>query len=648
MSTRRFFAICFLLLLGIQVRCAKYYISNSGNDNSNGLSKENAWNSIKKFNDNVVHFKSGDSVLFKRGDVFSGSLLLFYRKFKKDGLYIGAYGKGYPPLISGYSVLNNWKPQNSNINLWACKISLITLAPFIKMNGEVHYLSRYPVNTTLWAEIRENGDLFYCDDIVEEDGYWDNAVLVVRTRDWILDKCQVKKYSNKKFELSNLGTYEFNEEVEFFIQNHKNTLKRHGDWYYDKVEELIYLRTDYSVIGDNNIKVPYIRNGAVLNNTCNIKIEGISFEGYAEAAVTIENSDNIKLNDVLFQLIGINAIVVSETKRFSSTGCTFNRISNNAVDISQSDSCWIEKCSFKNIGHLAGIGSPGNGNYNALNLVDNVNVIVSENIFDTIGYIPVSVVRSDSNRIFKNIFSNYCLIKQDGGAIYFWNSSCDYGTINNNIILGVDKQSVSYKENFEKIHGIYIDDRSSNYEIRQNSIKSNYSGIFIHNSDNIVVQRNNLFDNQVNLLFVEGGSIVDHPVKNCHINQNLFVSTNPEYKSIELRSWLTDGTRFAHYSDNIYLYAGENKSFVFKDNSKSINKTTEYRFKEWSNSIKYGNSIKGDFKVTYGFSKARFLYNLNDKDVRSDNYKGYFNLKTREKVTGSLIIPSFRSVIIYK
>ncbi len=94
-----------------------YYVSNSGDDQNTGMSEFEAWHSLDKVNSFI--FQPGDSVLFKRGDVWRGQLI------PKSGdetghIFYGAYGEGEKPLILGsvnMSDESNW--INIDDNIWS-------------------------------------------------------------------------------------------------------------------------------------------------------------------------------------------------------------------------------------------------------------------------------------------------------------------------------------------------------------------------------------------------------------------------------------------------------------------------------------------------------------------------------------------------
>ncbi|MBN2772776.1 MAG: T9SS type A sorting domain-containing protein [Prolixibacteraceae bacterium] len=106
----------FILLVAV-VQATNYYVDATyGNDNYNGKSPVLAWQSIERVN--IASLNPGDSILFKRGEIFRGNLIAQGGESGKPVVY-GAYGIGAKPRILGSynrSLPENWK--NTGNNIW--------------------------------------------------------------------------------------------------------------------------------------------------------------------------------------------------------------------------------------------------------------------------------------------------------------------------------------------------------------------------------------------------------------------------------------------------------------------------------------------------------------------------------------------------
>ena len=94
-----------------------YYVDNTnGSDDNNGKSVISPWKTIEKVNS--FSFTAGDSVLFKRGSVWIGSLVPKTNGNSTAKIIFGAYGTGSLPVIKGSIEKNNlgdWQKHSENI-----------------------------------------------------------------------------------------------------------------------------------------------------------------------------------------------------------------------------------------------------------------------------------------------------------------------------------------------------------------------------------------------------------------------------------------------------------------------------------------------------------------------------------------------------
>lgn len=83
----------------VAVTGTKYYVSNSGNDNNDGLSPDEPWATLEKIrwalDNNVI--KSGDGIFLERGGLWRGSI----NCWGVEGVTYSAYGIGEKPRIYG-------------------------------------------------------------------------------------------------------------------------------------------------------------------------------------------------------------------------------------------------------------------------------------------------------------------------------------------------------------------------------------------------------------------------------------------------------------------------------------------------------------------------------------------------------------------
>ena len=124
MQIRTIFIIL-TLFLTINSNGSTYYIStNTGNDSNSGTTAALAWKTLNKINS--FSFSVGDSILFKRNEIWRGQLI------PQSGIsgasnYYGAYSTGENPTILGslnFSNISDW--TNIDGNIWKCDTTFST------------------------------------------------------------------------------------------------------------------------------------------------------------------------------------------------------------------------------------------------------------------------------------------------------------------------------------------------------------------------------------------------------------------------------------------------------------------------------------------------------------------------------------------
>jgi len=108
-----------------------YYIdATNGNDLNDGLSEVSAWKTIAKVN--AQSFSPGDSILFKRGEIWREQLVVPSSGSAGNPITFSAYGSGSKPAIYGSDLMTTWITHDTNI--W--KKTGVTTEPWIvAVNG---------------------------------------------------------------------------------------------------------------------------------------------------------------------------------------------------------------------------------------------------------------------------------------------------------------------------------------------------------------------------------------------------------------------------------------------------------------------------------------------------------------------------------
>src|ERR1035437_5295098 len=104
------------IIFGLTANATNYYFSVTGNDANNGTSTSTPWQTLAKFNSVFFSRSPGDSLLFKRGDTFYGSITSSRSRSAGSPIIIGAYGTGAKPIVTGFTTLTSWSTVSSTFH----------------------------------------------------------------------------------------------------------------------------------------------------------------------------------------------------------------------------------------------------------------------------------------------------------------------------------------------------------------------------------------------------------------------------------------------------------------------------------------------------------------------------------------------------
>ncbi len=138
---------------------ATYYLSNSGNDNNNGLSESTAWASIAKLA--TQQLQAGDIVRFRKGDTFYGvlgaALLRPTWALGNRRVTFASYGTGQRPIISAAKIIKSTAWTLDSANVWKVLINDVAAVDgyntltgvsganigFLRVDGVIHGAKKF-------------------------------------------------------------------------------------------------------------------------------------------------------------------------------------------------------------------------------------------------------------------------------------------------------------------------------------------------------------------------------------------------------------------------------------------------------------------------------------------------------------------------
>lgn len=559
----------FIFFLLPNIRATNYYFSSDGNDANTIEQAQNPltpWKSLQKLDYLMTFLKAGDSILFKRGDIFSGSFKISKSGLASAKIVIGSYGTGPIPEISGFATLSNWKSVDRN--LWKARYDKpLTHVNNFFIDGNPQQIGRFPDAGS------ENGGYLTIqahrgkNQITAERSLkginCTGGEIVVRSRRWVLDRSIIQSQQEETINLSNPLSYEPMNAFGFFIQNNKNTLNQEGEWYYEVATQTFFL---YSKDNPNRhkIQVGVIPSIVNISKENNIVIENISLNGAAENAVTITGCSGTEIKKIQVKNSGVDGVVFSNSNKLSFIENNISGSNNNGVNFNYCYYVTIKSNIIKNTALKAGMGLSGELQCNGL-VITGSDYQVEQNVIDSVGY--NGIYYSSGNIIIKNnLISNFCLNKDDGGGIYTYligKEALYNQKISSNIIMNGKgaPQGTPFLDDIAS--GIYLDDRSSNIVIEKNTIfHCGYNGIYVRNSNHIKMVQNIIYDNHTQIRFFHDTTKNTLPVTGCEVYENVLVSKKPDQFSMWFSSIDENAAEAGTFRENYYLEPSKEREII--------------------------------------------------------------------------------------
>ena len=524
-----FLCVCF----SFKAFSKNYYFSALGDDSRSSTEAQSQftpWKSIQKLNSIFPILKPGDSILFRRGDVFYGSIYIGLSGTTTAPIVFSSYGNGERPVITGFSTLSDWKVNGGNSMVWeavlpasAANVNLVAIDGISKPMG------RYPNYSDPnkgYVSIKSHiGSTQISDNALSSIANLANGEVVIRKNRWEVERGVITQHSGSTITYNTPTNFEPSDNFGFFIQNHPNTLDQKGEWYFDRTAKKLLLFFGTVNPSSSVVKATTVDNVVVLQGRSNIVFENLSFQGANDRMFLIQSASNVSIKDCAVLFSGFDAFYTENTSDLSIQNTTIENSNNGAIICYSCRNTYIVKNDIKNVGVNPGMAKP-QGLYTGIS-VNGSNHTIAYNNIDSVGYVPIDFM-GDSVLIKNNYINRFGFVKDDGGGIYTWNGfsplrkHINRKVIGNIILNGIGAGAGTNSPDYAPIHGIYLDDKTGDVELSDNTVANcGLGGIYIHNAYNLSVQNNTLYNNEKQLILTSdeysGGVLVRNIVAKSNI-----------------------------------------------------------------------------------------------------------------------------------
>ncbi|MDX2072278.1 MAG: right-handed parallel beta-helix repeat-containing protein [Haliscomenobacter sp.] len=600
-----------------------YFSSQTGDDSRSPQQARNAqtpWKTIAKLNAFFSQLQPGDSVLFKRGEVFSGGIQIVKSGSTSLPIVLAAYGSGAAPVINGFTNISTWTSVGGGI-YESPVINTPGNVNMVAINNTSYAMGRYPnadASNKGFLTFEGHGNLHIIDNQLPASPTWNNGELVVRTSRWTIERVPITTTTKSRINYSKDTDYDLEDGYGYFIQNHIKTLDQFGEWYYNPSTKKLNVffgtksPTSYNVqIATTNTLIESKANDIVI---ANLVIKGANQYGVYSNAANLKNL-RIKNTKILFS--GIDAIRVFNCSNFVLENSEITNSNSIAVNLKyDASNAVLTNNKIRNTGIFPGMITENQ----AYGIISYTKGFKAEyNHIVKTGYVGIRFA-GDNNLIKNNYIDTFCLVIDDGSGIYTWtgkaNTTFSNRSVIGNIVLnGLGAPEGTNRSDYAAAEGIYLDDNATNVDVIGNTVAHCVNnGIYIHNARNIKIQNNTLYNNKVQIKTVHDD--LGSPITNAVFTANHFFSKSTDQTTFYFKSDVNDFAKMGSFSGNYYSRPFDENLTIMANYDQPGVGNVEKMYDVRGPMLPYGKNLDGG-----GGSMRYRPYNL----VSIDNSRNKYN-----------------------
>ena len=553
-------SVLFFLCCLLNSFAANYYFSTLSGDDSRSStlakSPKTPWKTVAKLNSIFSQLQPGDSILFKRGEVFTGGIQITKSGKETLPIILSAYGSGERPIISGFVPATGWVSIGAGIYESAV-LSTGATVNMVVINGKHYAMGRYPNASAPnkgYLNFEGHGGNYITDNELPALPAWNGAELVIRTTRWTIERVPITSSTKGKITFASSPSNGLDDGYGYFIQNDLKTLDQLGEWYYNPAVKKLYVYFGNTAPATYNVQVSAINN-LIEPKASYVVIDNLTIMGANQFGVFNDwaNYKNLTVKNSQILFSGVDGIQLSGRIKFVLENSLIANSNCKAVNLNYNDpNATIRGNTIRNSGIYPGMIS----NTQAYGILSFSKGLTAEynNITNT-GYAGIRFA-GDSNLVKNNFIDTFCIVLDDGSGIYTWtggqNATYNKRSVVGNIILnGIGASEGTDSPNSYAVEGIYLDDNATNVEVTGNTVANcNNYGLKIHNARSIIVQNNTFYNNgaQFTAEHDNNGSAISNLV----VANNKFVSKECAQVTSSLKSMTNDFSSMGRFSGNYY------------------------------------------------------------------------------------------------
>lgn len=487
--------LAIILLFPLFANATNYYVSNTGSDGAAGTSTGTAWQNISKVNSSFASFAAGDSILFKRGETWYGTIDIGKSGSSGNPIVFGAYGTGAKPIIHGFTTITGWTNEGGGI--YSKVITSEYQTNMVTIDGVQYGMGRTPDATYYTYQSFSTNVSITSTSTPAATTNWTGAEAVIRKNDWTLDRNRITGHSSNTLTYTTLATsLNGTNNYGFFIMNDLRTVTAYGEWYHDTAASKFYMYFGGVDPTTKTVKVATLENLVRDDGEYDyIHVDNIDFTGSINDAVWFYyNVTNCIVKNCRVTFAGKNGIAF----QFQ---CTSNTITNDTINtvnrcgiFTSGNSHTMTYNDIRNLGMVLG-QAYGGGFINGILQDEGHTALIQYNTIVNSGYNGIYINSTGAKTVQYNFIENACMLLDDGGGIYTTDDDASIRLIDHNVIINVPGNFSGTNRSTSRSQGIYLDENTSNTVITNNTCAYiGRAGIQLHKANTNTIKYNTTFD----------------------------------------------------------------------------------------------------------------------------------------------------------
>ena len=608
MIKKNFLLFIWICLFNQYCFSTNYYVSADGNSANNGLSPSSSWN-LAAVNSNGNKFKGGDSVLFKCGDTFRGTLkILNYNTTTTNKLTYSSYGEGDKPIIKGSELIVIWKSIGNN--MWSADYGripkhlfrnnkLITVARFPNFNG-LNYTSSQGTTTS-----------FTDNALAKAAGYFNGTTVHIHSINYQWEKRTVKSHdADEKITFITKCQYAAEKGWGYYFDNKFEFLDVENEWFCDTIAKKIFLisasNPNLSQIETPSVKytveISWGINNIIVNNLGIRQAENINvYVGNSENCIISNNHISQGLDTGILSFYGNNNVLKNNTiEDILGTGVTWGAPKSTII---------YNKV--RRIGLIPGYGTTGYGD-NGMNT--SAFSYVAHNTIDSVANLGLGI--NEGSTAEYNVVNCPCILMNDCGGLTvpFGNEGGKNIMLKYNIVSNVFGGTYGTPVGNPPIgNGIYYGGNNDSNVTTFRNIVYNCNGLGISMLDtwHSTAKENLLYNNEMGIGNIVLGREYINQLNNNNISGNIIYGLSASQTLYKYQNNASDNMPVNfNQSDNNYLYNPYSdlvfQTQIFKNGGyPSIN----FSLNKLKNERKHDLSSKNHFQKLSAFKSVKAVGN---------------------------------------